>query len=185
METRHFDFVVIGGGSAGYAAARTARETFGNVAIIEAADKLGGLCILRGCMPSKTLIYSAEVLHLAKEGKKFGLKIGAAEMDMPALHRRKLDVIGEFADYRRDQLKADRFHLIRDRAFFVDQKTLESRGLRRTDHGGSFHDRDRIGGEHSGHTGAAGDSALDQRRCAGSRFPAGVSDRPRWRDRCL
>ena len=124
METRHFDFVVIGGGSAGYAAARTARETFGNVAIIEAADKLGGLCILRGCMPSKTLIYSAEVLHLAKEGKKFGLRIGAAEMDMPALHRRKLDVIGEFADYRRDQLKADRFHLIRDRAFFVDQKTL-------------------------------------------------------------
>ena len=41
METRHFDFVVIGGGSAGYAAARTARETFGNVAIIEEADKLG------------------------------------------------------------------------------------------------------------------------------------------------
>ena len=57
METRHFDYVVIGGGSAGYAAARTAREAFENIAIIDSAAELGGLCILRGCMPSKTLIY--------------------------------------------------------------------------------------------------------------------------------
>ncbi|QTN34227.1 NAD(P)/FAD-dependent oxidoreductase [Akkermansiaceae bacterium] len=125
METKHFDYVVIGGGSAGYAAARTARETFGNVAIIEDAEELGGLCILRGCMPSKTLIYSAEVLHLAKEGKKFGLNISGAEMDMAALHQRKLDVIGDFTSYRREQLESDRFHLIRDRAFFVDEKTVD------------------------------------------------------------
>ncbi len=128
METKHFEYVVIGGGSAGYAAARTARETFGNVAIIEDAETLGGLCILRGCMPSKTLIYSAEVLHLAKEGKKFGLKISGAEMDMAALHQRKLDVIGDFTSYRREQLESDRFHLIRDRAFFVDEKTVELAG---------------------------------------------------------
>jgi pyruvate/2-oxoglutarate dehydrogenase complex dihydrolipoamide dehydrogenase (E3) component len=125
METRRFDYVVIGGGSAGYAAARTAREIFGNVAIIEDAETLGGLCILRGCMPSKTLIYSAEILHLAKQGKKFGLKISGAEMDMAALHRRKLDIIGDFTSYRREQLESERFHLIRDRAFFVDEKTVE------------------------------------------------------------
>lgn len=124
METRHFDYVVIGGGSAGYAAARTARESFENVAIIEDAETLGGLCILRGCMPSKTLIYSAEVLHLAKEGAKFGLNIEGAEMDMAALHRRKVEVIGDFTSYRRGQLESDRFHLIRDRAFFVDEKTV-------------------------------------------------------------
>src|SRR5690606_6195531 len=47
METRHFDYVVIGGGSAGYAAARTAREELGNVAIIDDAAELSGLCILR------------------------------------------------------------------------------------------------------------------------------------------
>lgn len=124
METRHFDYMVIGGGSAGYAAARTARESFENVAIIEDAETLGGLCILRGCMPSKTLIYSAEVLHLAKEGAKFGLKVDGAEMDMAALHRRKLDIIADFTTYRRDQLQSDRFHLIRDRAFFVDERTV-------------------------------------------------------------
>ena len=125
MGMKHFDFVVIGGGSAGYAAARTAREAFENVAIIEDGEALGGLCILRGCMPSKTLIYSAEVLHLAKEGAKFGLRIPKAEVDMEALHRRKLDIIEDFASYRRGQLESDRFHLIRGKAVFVDEKTVE------------------------------------------------------------
>lgn len=124
METRHFDFVVIGGGSAGYAAARTARETWDNVAIIDDAAELGGLCILRGCMPSKTLIYSAEILHLAQKGEKFGLNIPRVSADMAALHRRKLAVIEEFASYRRGQLESDRFTLIRDRATFLDQKSL-------------------------------------------------------------
>ncbi|MGJ8644094.1 MAG: dihydrolipoyl dehydrogenase family protein [Luteolibacter sp.] len=124
METRHFDYVVIGGGSAGYAAARTAREKFENVAIIEDGAELGGLCILRGCMPSKTLIYSAEVLHLAKEGAKFGLKIPEAKVDMKALHDRKLATIEDFASYRREQLESERFTLIRDRAVFVDEKTV-------------------------------------------------------------
>ncbi|MES2657116.1 MAG: NAD(P)/FAD-dependent oxidoreductase [Verrucomicrobiota bacterium] len=124
MEKRHFDFVVIGGGSAGYAAARTARESLENVAIIDDAKELGGLCILRGCMPSKTLIYSAEVLHLARQAEKFGLKIPQAGVDMAALHQRKLATIEDFASYRRDQLQSDRFHLIRDRATFVDEQTV-------------------------------------------------------------
>lgn len=124
MKTRHFDFVVIGGGSAGYAAARTARESMEKVAIIDDAEELGGLCILRGCMPSKTLIYSAEVLHLAQHGEKFGLAIPRAAVDMAALHRRKLAVIEDFASYRRGQLESERFHLIRDRATFVDEKTV-------------------------------------------------------------
>jgi pyruvate/2-oxoglutarate dehydrogenase complex dihydrolipoamide dehydrogenase (E3) component len=137
MERRHFDYVVIGGGSAGYAAARTAAGGFGNVAIIEDADELGGLCILRGCMPSKTLIYSTEVLHRAREGAKFGLRIPEARVDMRALHARKLAVIGEFAAYRKAQLESERFHLIRDRASFVDERTVSlarSGGLVTADH---------------------------------------------------
>lgn len=124
MENRHLDYVVIGGGSAGYAAARTAREFLENVAIIDDAEQLGGLCILRGCMPSKTLIYSAEVLHLAQQAEKFGLKIPQACADMAAIHRRKLAIIDDFASDRREQLESGRFHLIRDRARFMDEKSL-------------------------------------------------------------
>jgi len=119
------DCIVIGGGSGGYAAARTAKEFVDDVAIVDGADELGGLCILRGCMPSKTLIYSAEVLHLARLAKEFGLDIPEAKVDMPALHQRKLDTIAEFSEYRQEQLESDRFTLYRSRAKFLDANTIE------------------------------------------------------------
>ena len=51
-----YDFVVVGGGSAGYAGARTASALGLKTCVIEGGTEVGGLCILRGCMPSKTLI---------------------------------------------------------------------------------------------------------------------------------
>lgn len=124
-ELQSFDYIVIGGGSGGYAAARTARETLDSVAIIDGSPELGGLCILRGCMPSKTLIYSTEVLHLAQQARAFGLEIPQASIDMPALHQRKLDTIAEFAEYRQEQLASRRFTLFRQHARFVDEATIE------------------------------------------------------------
>ncbi len=125
MSRTHFDYLVIGGGSGGYAAARTAREVCEHVAIVDGAETLGGLCILRGCMPSKTLIYSAEVLHLARLAEKFGLKVPEASADMAALHERKRKVIGEFAAYRQGQLQSDRFTLFRKRARFIAADAIE------------------------------------------------------------
>ena len=125
MYTEHFDYIVIGGRSGGYAAARTARETLDRVAIVDSAKQLGGLCILRGCMPSKTLIYSAEVLHLANKGRTFGLNIPHATADMAALHQRKLEIIKDFSDYRQEQLQSDRFTLFRNKAHFIDANTIE------------------------------------------------------------
>ena len=119
-----FDIIIIGGGSGGYAAARTARETHDNVAIVDNAGELGGLCILKGCMPSKTLIYSAEVLHSAKNGSLFGLNIPKAEVDMATLHARKVRMIDDFKSNRQVQLQSDRFTLFRELATFVGPKTL-------------------------------------------------------------
>lgn len=125
MQAEHYQYIVIGGGSGGYAAARTAREVLDRVAIVDGADTLGGLCILRGCMPSKTLIYSAEVLHHAAMGKTFGLNIPNVSVDMPALHQRKLNIIREFAEYREEQLESKRFTLFRNKARFLDPQTIE------------------------------------------------------------
>lgn len=125
MRVEEFDYVIIGGGSAGYAAARTARETSDKVAIIDAAAELGGLCILRGCMPSKTLIYSAEVLHGAQIGARFGLNIPKASADMAEVHARKVRMIDDFKSYRQEQLLSDRFTLFRERAAFLDRETIE------------------------------------------------------------
>ena len=102
---KHYDLLVLGGGSAGYAGARTACELGKRTAVVDGAVDLGGLCILRGCMPSKTLIYSAEVLHLARQGKTLGLDIPKARADFPALQARKQAIIKEFQDYRAGQLE--------------------------------------------------------------------------------
>lgn len=123
--TREYDFIIIGGGSGGYAAARTAREYTDSVAIVDGARELGGLCILRGCMPSKTLLYSAEILHLARNGRTFGLDIPNATADMKALAKRKKEIIAEFADYRRESLESGRFDLYRSFAHFVDHDVIE------------------------------------------------------------
>jgi len=120
-----YDFVVIGGGSAGYNAAQEAVGLGKRVAVIDGARKLGGLCILRGCMPSKTLIYSAEVLHMAQSGPEFGLRVPKASADMRAVHARKKRIVGGFARYRVKQLKSADFDLIRGQAHFVDPHTLE------------------------------------------------------------
>ena len=124
-QTRHFDHIVIGGGSGGFAAARTARERLPEVAIVDGAESLGGLCILRGCMPSKTLLYSAEILHQARRGESFGLRIPEAEADMRALHERKRRMVGEFVGDRRDQLESDRYTLFRSHARFTGPDRIE------------------------------------------------------------
>lgn len=121
---KYYDFVVIGGGSAGFNAARVAVACGRRTAVIDGARELGGLCILRGCMPSKTLLYMAEVLHLAQKASTFGLKVSTARADMKAIHARKQRIIAEFADYRVKALESGKFDLVRANARFEDANTL-------------------------------------------------------------
>ncbi|MCX6941175.1 MAG: NAD(P)/FAD-dependent oxidoreductase [Verrucomicrobia bacterium] len=120
-----YDFLILGGGSAGFNAARVAVSLGLRTAIVDGARDLGGLCILRGCMPSKTLLYMADVLHLAQKGTTFGLKIPSARADMKAIHARKKKIIGEFAAYREQALASGQFDLIRAHARFLDPHTVE------------------------------------------------------------
>lgn len=122
---RTYDLICIGGGSAGFNAARVAADLGKRVAIVDGAKELGGLCILRGCMPSKTLIYTAEILYHARHADKFGLRVTGARPDMRAVHARKRRIIGEFADFRVKALKSGRYDLIRSHARFVDSHTVE------------------------------------------------------------
>lgn len=120
-----FDVAILGGGSAGYAAARTAASAGLKTVVIEGGKEVGGLCILRGCMPSKALLYAAEVLHLARNGKTWGLKPGKIGFNFKKVMARKAAMIEDFASYRRKQLEAGRFKLIRANASFVDEHTLK------------------------------------------------------------
>lgn len=119
-ETLKFDVAVIGGGSAGYAAARTARAAGKSVVVIEGGAEVGGLCILRGCMPTKALLHGAEVYHQAREAGVFGVKADHLSLDFPTLMAWKNRWVGEFAAYRRTQLQDGRFNFIRSKAVFED-----------------------------------------------------------------
>ncbi|MFM8459700.1 MAG: FAD-dependent oxidoreductase, partial [Chthoniobacterales bacterium] len=111
-----FDFVVVGGGSAGYAAARTAAGEGLRTAVIDGSAELGGLCILRGCMPSKTLIESANRLQDMREAEEFGLRAKDIGFDGAKIIERKRRLIAEFAKYRAEQLESGKFQLIRGHA---------------------------------------------------------------------
>jgi len=115
-----YDFVVIGGGSAGYFAAATAAHLGLKSICIEGAEELGGLCILRGCMPSKTFIESANRFLTLRRAEEFGLSAGHLAFDAAAIIRRKRKLIGGFAEYRAQQLNSGLFRLARGRGAFVD-----------------------------------------------------------------
>lgn len=122
---KSYDLICIGGGSAGFNAARVAVGLGLKVAIVDGARQLGGLCILRGCMPSKTLLYVAEVLHHARHADRFGLKVVGARADMKAVHARKKRIIADFASYRMKALTGGKFDLLRAHARFLDPHTVE------------------------------------------------------------
>ena len=122
-----FDFVVIGGGSAGYAAARTASAEGLRTAVIDGAAELGGLCILRGCMPSKTLIESANRLQEMREAAEFGLRAEHISFDGAKIIERKKRLVAEFAKYRSEQLEQGKFELIRGHASFTGPHELDVR----------------------------------------------------------
>ena len=124
MKKFDYDVAVIGGGSGGYAAARTAAATGLRVAVIEGGKEVGGLCILRGCMPTKALLYAAEVHHLAKHPTAWGIRPGKVTFNFKRVMARKNALIGEFANYRHQQLARGKFKFIRATAQFLNRHTL-------------------------------------------------------------
>lgn len=124
MSSFDFDLAVIGGGSGGYAAARTAAGAGLKTAVIEGGRDVGGLCILRGCMPTKALLYAAEVKHLAEHAETWGVSAGKVSYNFTGVMARKNAQIKDFAGHRVQQLNAGKFKFIRANARFLDAHSV-------------------------------------------------------------
>src|SRR5258708_1630575 len=120
-----YDVAIIGGGSGGYAAARTAANADLRTVVLEGGTEVGGLCILRGCMPTKALLYAGEVMHLASHPTPWGIHTRNVDFDVAQVMARKNALVHEFADYRRQQLAMGTFKFLRAGAQFLDPHTLK------------------------------------------------------------
>ena len=91
MAKQEFDVTVIGGGPGGYTTAIRAAQLGFKTAIVE-KDRLGGICLNWGCIPSKSLLKAAELMHTLKKVKEFGITCDNIQFDFPAVIKRSRDV---------------------------------------------------------------------------------------------
>src|SRR5438128_6908342 len=94
MPDEAFDVAVIGGGSAGYVGAIRGAQLGLRVAVIE-KEKVGGTCLHRGCIPTKSFLHSSELAYDIRQAASLGLKTGAVEIDWPQVLKRKNAVVNQ------------------------------------------------------------------------------------------
>lgn len=110
--TRNYQIVILGGGTGGYIAAVRAAQLGKTVAVVE-KDKLGGTCLHRGCIPSKSLLRSAEVYHDIQNSDTYGVKVSDVKLDFGRVQNRKQGIIDQMhkgVEYLMKKNKIDVFY---------------------------------------------------------------------------
>jgi dihydrolipoamide dehydrogenase len=126
-----FDLVILGGGSGGYACALRSAQLGLSVALIE-ADKLGGTCLHRGCIPTKALLHSGEIADGARDANHFGVNAQFLSMDMPAVNSYKDGVIARLHKGLQGLVKSRNITYIEGHGRLVSNDTVEVNGERYT-----------------------------------------------------
>jgi glutathione reductase (NADPH) len=118
-----FDLFVIGGGSGGVRAARIAATHGANVAIAE-EYRMGGTCVIRGCVPKKLLVYASRFAHEFEDAAGFGWTIEGAKFDWPALIANKDKEIGRLEAAYRKNVSGAGADIIDSRVVIEDPNTI-------------------------------------------------------------
>ena len=127
----NFDLVVLGGGSGGYAAALRGAQLGLSVALIE-ADKLGGTCLHRGCIPTKALLHAGEIADGARDASHFGVNATFNSIDMTGVNAYKDGVITKLHKGLQGLVKSRNITFIEGHGKLVAKDTIEVNGARYT-----------------------------------------------------
>src|ERR671911_1499437 len=122
-----FDLVVIGGGNAGYIPAIRASQLGMSVALIEKREggHLGGTCLNLGCIPTKALLQTAHLLHDARNGEDFGVKVGEVEFDYPQAANRREQVVSQLRRGVQGLMKKNKVTVYNGVGSFVEPKKIK------------------------------------------------------------
>ncbi len=121
----HAPLVVLGGGPGGYAAAFLAADEGREVVLVEAESRLGGTCLLRGCIPSKALLHVGRVMSEVKElNEEWGVSYGSAAVDIDKVRARKEKVIATLTGGLAQLAKRRKVTVINARGMFENSNTL-------------------------------------------------------------
>jgi dihydrolipoamide dehydrogenase len=125
-----FDLVIIGGGNGGYIPAIRASQLGMKVALIEKREggHLGGTCLNVGCIPTKALLQTAAMLHNAKNGEEFGVKLGDVEFDYPQAARRREQVVNQLRRGVQGLMKKNKITVYNGTGSFVEPKKIQVDG---------------------------------------------------------
>lgn len=115
---------VIGGGPGGYAAAFLAADLGMNVTLIDLEKNPGGVCLYRGCIPSKALLHIAKLIHEAEEAKKWGVEFGEPKIDLNKIRDFKNGVVNKLTGGLGQLCKQRKVNYINGKASFVNSNTL-------------------------------------------------------------
>jgi dihydrolipoamide dehydrogenase len=126
--TIHSKVVVLGGGPGGYAAAFLAADLGLETTIVEADPRLGGTCLLRGCIPSKALLHVAKVLGEAAEMTEWGIEFNKPKISIDKVRARKEKVIDTLTGGLAQLAKRRSIRVVNARGIFVDSQTLQLEG---------------------------------------------------------
>ncbi len=126
-----FDLVILGGGSGGYACALRSAQLGLSVVLIE-ADKVGGTCLHRGCIPTKALLHSAEIADGAREGARFGVKSSFDGIDMAGVNSYKDGVVSRLHKGLQGLVKSRSITYVEGHGTLVSKNTIEVNGQKYT-----------------------------------------------------
>jgi dihydrolipoamide dehydrogenase len=124
MEATKTDIVVVGAGPGGYAAAFYAADLGKKVILVEQDRKLGGVCLNRGCIPSKALLYATHTLSLAKESEHRGITFQTPNVDLAKLRAWKDGVLAKLSGGVAQLAKMRGVEVWNGRGYFEDSATL-------------------------------------------------------------
>jgi dihydrolipoamide dehydrogenase len=115
---------VLGAGPGGYAAAFLAADLGLNVTLVDLESRLGGVCLLRGCIPSKALLHVAKGIAEAKHLGDWGVAFAAPTIDLAAVRARKEKVVATLTGGLKQLAAKRKVNVVRARATFADSQTL-------------------------------------------------------------